>query len=454
MSSNSKIENIQDIVNKNLCHRCGTCVGLYPDKLEFVDVLDSYKVNVKSPLTAEENQNVMKYCSGHEVDFPELNKTLFGAEYSANNFIGHHEKLYIAFAKDQEIRYNSASGGILSLLLIYLLESKQVDGAVVLGMDPDQPWRVKPFIAKTRKEVMQSAQSKYVISSVNEILPEILDFDGTLAYVGLPCQVHSLRKMMLDNQFDLSKIKYIFGPYCGNTLHYSSLKSFLKKMNVHDVSEIKELNFRYGEWPGNMRVLTKSGDEFLMPKFHANYLIPFHIESRCLTCTDLSNEFTDISSGDAWAPKYEERGKGFSIMVVRSQKGKQLVDELVEKSLVDVVEIERNKAVEMHSHGYDLKKRGAFLRISFLKKLHRAVPQYGYEVKTSNSTRVVFELVLDSLFWICKLKISRYIIDLIPHKVVGKIFEKTRKVWKSITKEIKKKDLVEEPENSQEAANS
>ncbi len=70
MSSNSKIENIQDIVNKNLCHRCGTCVGLYPDKLEFVDVLDSYKVNVKSPLTAEENQNIMKYCSGHEVDPP------------------------------------------------------------------------------------------------------------------------------------------------------------------------------------------------------------------------------------------------------------------------------------------------------------------------------------------------------------------------------------------------
>ena len=58
---------------------------------------------------------------------------------------------------------------------------------------------------------------------------------------------------------------------------------------------------------------------FELPKFHANYLIPFHILKNSLLCTDLTNEYTDISGGDAWAPVYEERGKGFSMVISRSE---------------------------------------------------------------------------------------------------------------------------------------
>ena len=47
-----------------------------------------------------------------------------------------------------------------------------------------------------------------------------------------------------------------------------------------------------------------------LEKFYANYMNLFYPVERCLTCTDLTSEFADISAGDAWAPVYEEKGKG------------------------------------------------------------------------------------------------------------------------------------------------
>ena len=71
-----------------------------------------------------------------------------------------------------------------------------------------------------------------------------------------------------------------------------------------------------------------SGRVIELKKFHANYLIPFHIVRNSLYCTDFTNEFTDISGGDAWAPVYEERGRGFSLVIPRSEAGLNLLKEM------------------------------------------------------------------------------------------------------------------------------
>lgn len=223
-------------------------------------------------------------------------------------------------------------------------------------MSHSEPWLTEPFIAKTKDEILESAQSKYIISSVNEILPEMEAFNGRLAYVGLPGQIQSIRKLQMAGNPIVKKIAYILGPFYGNTLHFSSVKSFIRSYGEKDHTQIKKLYFRYGEWPGNMRVEFRSGKVIELPKFHANYLIPFHILKNSLLCTDLSNEFTDISGGDAWAPVYEERGKGFSMMIVRSQKGQEIVDAMLADGTLAMDEISENEAIIMHSHGYDLKK--------------------------------------------------------------------------------------------------
>lgn len=436
-----KINNIQDVVRSGLCNRCGTCIGLSGGKIRFSDKTGKYLPIIDKDADEKLGRDLLNYCSGKGFDFPKQNTLIFGDDTPHNIFIGAYRNIYIGHSNDDEIRPLGASGGIISAILIWLLKKGMIDGAVVLGMSEKEPWLTQPFIATSKEEILEAAQSKYIISSINEILPEIENFDGKLAYVGLPGQVQSIRLLQEANHPSVKNIEYLFGPFYGNTLHFSSIKSFLRSYGEKDYRKIKKLYFRYGEWPGNMRVEMENGKAIELPKFHANYLIPFHILKNSLLCTDLSNEFTDISGGDAWAPVYEERGKGFSMVLSRSDKGQDIIDRMLDEGALKLDPIDESKAIEMHSHGYDLKKRGTFIRMKYRRWLGKQNPDYGYVMKNFSFKRQFMELIIDSLFALLGTSFSRFLIEKIPPATVGKVFEKSRNVWKRSTKKIKKSQL-------------
>jgi coenzyme F420 hydrogenase subunit beta len=308
-------------------------------------------------------------------------------------------------------------------------------------MSKKKPWLAESFIATSAEEILEAAQSKYIITSVNEILPEISSFKGRLAYVGLPGQVQSIRKLQKAGDKAVENIKYIFGPFYGNTLMFSSVRSFLRSYKISDYQNISKLWFRYGEWPGNMRIEMTDGRSVELPKFHANYLIPFHILKNSLLCTDLSNEFTDISGGDAWAPVYEERGKGFSMVLSRTTEGARILNEMESKGLISLSQITADEAITMHSHGYDLKKRGTFIRMRFRKWIGKTNPDFGYEVKGFPISRYLMEFVINALFVVLGTRLARWTVEQIPPATIGRIFERTRNIWKKATFSIKRENL-------------
>lgn len=432
-------------MRSHLCNRCGTCVGMADGAIEFEDRTGKYRPVVKNKIDDTLADKIWEACSGKEFDFLKYNRLIYGENARYDQFTGVYQSISIGHATNEGIRRNSASGGIITNILIWLLEKKRIDGAVVLGMSEKEPWLTQPFIATTKEELLRAAQSKYIISSVNEIIPEIAKFKGVLAYVGLPGQVQSIRKLQAMNHPDVKNIKYIFGPFYGNTLHFSSVKSFLRSYKEKDYTQVTKLYFRYGEWPGNMRVELKSGRVIELPKFHANYLIPFHILKNSLLCSDLSNEFTDISGGDAWAPVYEERGKGFSIVFARSDAGQQIIDEMQKEGVLDLSEIDVDEAHKMHSHGIDLKKRGTFIRMKYRKWLGLSVPDYGYTVSGFSFSRYFMEFIIDFLFISFGTGLARFIVEQINPSFLGRVFEKTRTIWKKSTHKIKRNKLQSDP---------
>ncbi|MFP4471333.1 MAG: Coenzyme F420 hydrogenase/dehydrogenase, beta subunit C-terminal domain [Bacteroidales bacterium] len=259
--------------------------------------------------------------------------------------------------------------------------------------------------------------------------------------MGIPPQVQSIRKLQKINDPSVRNIKYIFGPFYGNTLYFSSVKSFLKTYGEKDYTNIEKLWFRHGEWPGNMRIELKSGRVIELKKFHANYLIPFHVLKNSLYCTDFTNEFTDISGGDAWAPRYEERGKGFSMIITRTTAGQQIIEEMVKEGRLTADAITEAEAIKMHSHGYDFKKRGSFIRIQFRKLTGKAIPDYGYTLGGFSFSRYMMEMVISSLFIVLSTRPARWTVEQFPPGFIGKLFEKARTAWKNSTKKIKRRDL-------------
>jgi coenzyme F420 hydrogenase subunit beta len=433
--------NIEKVMQSHLCNRCGTCVGLSDGKVVFRNREGEYRPQIVNPLNEKEAELLLNACSGHEFNFPEYNKILFPSSPHYHRFIGSYRRLLIGHANDPEIRANGASGGILSAILIFLLEKKRIDGVVTTRMSHSQPWLTESFIATTREEILESAQSKYIITSVNEILPQIEKFQGKLAYVGLPGQVQSIRKLQAMGHPAVKNIHFVFGPFYGNTLHFSSIKSFLRAHGEKDYQRIQKLYFRFGEWPGRMRVELENSKVMELPKFHANYLIPFHILKNSLLCTDLTNEFTDLSGGDAWAPVYEERGKGFSMIIVRSGEAEALLDEMIQEDWITAWPVEEEEAIRMHSHGYDLKKRGTFIRMQFRRWLGLPNPDYGYKLKGFPLARYLMEIIISSLFLILGTPPARFIADRIPMRWMGIIFETARTRWKKATYGIKRTNL-------------
>lgn len=441
-SSSSSFGALKDeVIDAGLCTRCGSCVGVCPDSaLKIDDVLgECLPVQVDA---CSDCGLCHQGCSGKDVPFAQLNEQVFGQQ-PTNRLLGNVRNLFVGHASELGVRARGASGGVITAVLHYLLETGKIDGAIVLVMDEERPWVAKPIVARTAEEIQAAAQSKYSLSPVNTIFSELAELDGRFAYVGLPCQVHSLRKLQAAGHPAALKIDYVLGSYCGNILHFDAVRSFLRNNGVHSVEEIADLQYRAGEWPGQMQVTMRSGEMIALKKFYANYLIPFFMVDRCTMCTDLANEFADIACGDAWSPVYEERGKGWSLVMGRTERGAALLDEMATAGYLTLQGLEERDAVGMHSHMLDFKKRGAFLRMERREKQGGAIPDYGFRAVDIPWQRRGFEWLLALLFWMCRQPAARWAVERFPVRITGELFERARRGWKRMTRTTKRRGLTD-----------
>ena len=425
----------KEIIQQGLCTQCGSCVGLSKGKLSFKE-----RLTIPIPHLETEDRKLpeacMQACPAKECSYLDLNRFVFG-KLPKNWLIGNLLKARIAFASSPKVRRNGASGGAITGVLLHLLETGKITGAVCLKLGAEVPYLAKPIIARTPEEIKACAQSVYSVSPMNTILGEIAANEGPLAYVGLPDQVASVRKLQLAGNSSVKSIKYIIGPYVGTQMYFESVRSFLRSHGVQSEDEIVDLKYRAGEWPGNLRIVLRDGRLIEAEKFYYNYLIPFYITQSSLQAVDFSNELTDISVGDAWSPKYESQKKGFSVVLSRSPLGEQIISEMIEKGSLQSEEISTQEALDMHGHMIDFKKRGSFLRNG-----RRATqPFYGYEPQNIPASRRLVERVLQLIFFAGSTRLARWTVEKIPLGIIGPCFNFLRISWKNLSKPTKRKGL-------------
>ncbi|MBI4538175.1 MAG: Coenzyme F420 hydrogenase/dehydrogenase, beta subunit C-terminal domain [Gemmatimonadetes bacterium] len=379
-------------------------------------------------------------CPGRGLNYPELCTSVFGEQPNSWLF-GCYRGLYVGYSCVPSIRRGGASGGVITQIVVYLLESGLVDGAIVVRQGWPTAWQAEPVIARSADEVLGGSQSVYVPVPVNVILRELSCMDGRFAYVGLPDQVASLRRLQQLGNPSARKIEYVLGPYVGTSVYVAALESYLRSNGISSLEEVTELRYREGEWPGYLQVKTRSGQVLRAAKFYYNYLIPFYITRSSLLSVDFTNELSDISVGDAWHPRFEKQRDGFSAVIVRSEKGEDVLSSMQAKGLLSLEEITRDEALSMHGHMLDFKKRGSFIRIGWLAAMGKPVPDYGYRPSAIPVTRKMIEVVIAGLFWLCATRPARRLVELLPLSMVGPLFEVLRRIWKRATKPGKRKGL-------------
>jgi coenzyme F420 hydrogenase subunit beta len=439
MSSNFR-KLVTEVIKPGLCTHCGTCAGLSNGNIEMqYKKLTPYPVLVNKH--ADLNDLIYDCCPGKGYNYVNVTENTFHKK--PDNWItGVVEKAGVGYSKNDDIRLLGASGGVITQTLLYLLETGKIDGAVVVKLGIEAPWKAKAIIATTPEEIRACAQSVYAPVPVNSILSETENFNGKLAYVGLPDQVAVIRQLQSKKHPSVKNIEYILGPYVGINMYQDSLLSFLKSHGYKSFDDIKELKYRDGEWPGYLSVKTHDGKILKAEKFYYNYLLPFYITKYTKYAIDFANDFTDISVGDAWNPKYEGIGKGFAVVVGRTGKGSELITEMQEKGLLAFEEQKMDELASMHGHMFDFKKRGAFIRMRFRRFLFKKTPDYNILPEKTAFSRVMVELFISSVMAVCSTRLSRKLIQYIPIPVLGKMFNFIRIRWKTISKPAKRKGLL------------
>jgi len=389
-------------------------------------------------------------CPGRGLNYPELTKFVFGTQ-PENWLFGNYEDIWLGYSNSAGIRRSGSSGGVITHTLAYLLQTGRIDGAVVLRHGFPEPWLSSPIIATTVDEILASSQSVYVPVPVNTILQQMDHFQGRLAYVGLPDQVASLRRLQQLGHSGAKKVKYVLGPYVGTLIYLRGLESFLSSNGIDDINNVKSLRYRAGEWPGNLVVESRDGRKIQAKKFYYNYLIPFYITRSTLYSPDFSNELTDLSVGDAWSPEYEQKGGGFSVVVARSPAAAEILGEMRAKGLLELEELPLMKALEMHGHMLDFKKRGSYIRMSWRKAMGGKVPDYGLRPSNIPLSRYLVEFIISGVMLACQTRIARFAVGRVPLAIIGPLFDSFRKSWKWLSKPTKRRalyDLTFEPTDS------
>lgn len=232
--------------------------------------------------------------------------------------LGEFRRLYQARTRIEELRTHRGGGDVVTTLLVYALEKGIIGQALVTKMSELEPWRAVPIIATSREEIVQSSGSKYVFVPHAALRRQM----ASGAVVGLPCQISRCPEKLLR-----------IGLFCGLNSSPRALDYALRK---HGISkpDIQHLDYRA---PHRVRLAVELTDGNV--KYIKMAALPlFFPYSMCLPCTDFSSHNADVSVGDRCF-------KGWSTVVVRTERGEELFRKVVEDCYIEADPISKKDIV-------------------------------------------------------------------------------------------------------------
>nr|WP_048060563.1 Coenzyme F420 hydrogenase/dehydrogenase, beta subunit C-terminal domain [Methanothermus fervidus] len=319
-----------EIVDTELCAKCGTCVVVCPN-----DLLDF-----------ENHPKLIEEClrKGNGMCYDICPRVSSG---------GYQIKIRESFKK--EFFYGKGDvkgqdGGVVSTFLKYLLKKRKIDGAIVVG---DELWKPTSWIIKDPDDIEKSAKSKYTVSTLDALKKASEIGCKEVAVVGLPCQIQGLRKIQYfpylakyDGELgkdgkptSLPKIKYLIGLFCMEKFEHDSFYETLEKHGI-DIEKVEKFDIK-----GNKLLVYLKNEKHEIP------LKELDVCSGCKICRDFDSEMADVSVGSVGSPE------GYSTIIIRTKKGEEIKNAVKLRKGVDIESIEKLKSLKIRRFKEEIKKR-------------------------------------------------------------------------------------------------
>lgn len=354
------MNNIRLIVNKDFCVGCSCCELTCPHKA----IKSMYSDGIFKPVVDVENCSncglCLKVCPSYQVDVVEVYPKLDmdNIEYPS----------YVIWSRDSYLRSLGTSGGVVSTMIIALLESKKYDKAYVLDYENFTGTKAILYPVSNRDEVIKAVKSKYIPASVEQIIYDIkTDNIGKSIIVATPCQLLSIKRYLkLRNKSEENLL--FFGLFCDKTEKYEIYNFFEKKYGSYQI-----LHFRdkiISGWPGNV-LIKQNGKIIDIPREERMAIKNKYQLNRCNYCFDKLNMLADISFGDCYMKEYASGKLGRSNIVIRTPKGKNVFESV--KNNFETIRCSFNDI--KHSQNIDLKKSNINLNNTVEQSIYVNIPQ-------------------------------------------------------------------------------
>lgn len=245
---------------------------------------------------------------------------------------------YALINEDDEVRMQSSSGGIFTLIANYVIEKH----GVVFGATYDPKWNVRHIYIRDKSELAKFRGSKYLQSNINSTYKETEIFlkKGILVlFSGTSCQIAGLKHFLRKDYDNLITIDCI----CHGVPSPKVWQLYLKEL-VGRIENIKSISFRDKKtgWKNySFTINLKDGTTIthLASKniYMHGFLSNLYLRPSCEKCPSKSGRSgCDITLADYWGvnilnPDMDD-DKGTSLILAYTEKGKNILKELKCKS--------------------------------------------------------------------------------------------------------------------------
>lgn len=317
--------NLKITLENNLCSGCGLCAISSKD-------MEIDKSGFARPLIPIYDELSAVGCPGYEIK--NHNKKNY------DDLWGPILTCSTGFASNSVVRKSGSSGGVLSALLIFILESELVDAVIQTRGSIKNPIENETVIVDDINSIIQNSGSRYAPSSPLSVVRSILGNGKKYAFVGKPCDVAALRSLQVMDERIKDQFPILLSFMCAGIPSEHGTHRILKKLGL-EVDDIESFRYRGNGWPGLTSAKSKSGQISTMTYNEAwGSILNKSLQRRCKLCADGTGESADIICADGWHesengyPSFDE-ADGRSLIIARTENGLDILDQaVIAKSIV------------------------------------------------------------------------------------------------------------------------
>lgn len=343
---------IAEVAQDGVCTGCGTCSGICPVGAIRMH-LDSRK-GVFAPLV---NVSTCTDCGLCWSCCPPVTWSNRPVTKHWDPCLGDYLSVFAAYSSDERIRRESASGGFITTLLLHLIRSGTITGAVVTQREANDPLRCRAHLACCEEDILNAKGSQYAPVPFDEIIRVLLRLDADrhrIAVVGLPCHIEGIFRASQHFQTLRRLLRFKISLVCGRTPSLLAYDYILRQCRIAR-SAVADLANRGGGWPGFMTLTLRNGSVKRIA--YRSYLSmgtvlssPVFTPTACQLCADPGGFCSDVTACDAWLPRFRDNKDGVNLILVRSRQILDVLEQmrsqgkliLLQASAADFLEANRD----------------------------------------------------------------------------------------------------------------